>query len=556
MHSHSLERRLIVALLFLAGVVAALALPHVAAADCPVQGCPGGGGGGVDPTTYTLTIQIQGVGTVDAGTTELCSVGSGTNLSTKTCTKTYAESSTPTLTATAGSGYGFSGWGGDCSGSSCAPSMDADKTVTVRFVDHSPPPAAIITGPAASPAVVRSDDGASLTFTTNSDTSVTRCAVDSAIPTTCATPWPLPAMADGTHTLRVQSVDVNGNLIEVSRQISYVNVPDTVASGTPAEAAIVNTTTTAFTFPALALCKLDDNAVACSNVSLGAVLGDGAHTLSIAAGVQVNSTGYYDKTPALRHWTIDTDAPDTSLSAGPSSTTTERTATFGFGGADPAPGTAMHYECRLDGAAWAPCDSSSSQQYPNVAAGSHTFDVRAVDAAGNADPSPASRSWTVIVDADGDGYYSNTDCNDSNPAIHPGATDTPGDGIDQDCSGADAQVASGVLGSGPSASGTVLAAKLGSGFKLKGKLTLVRKLTLSGVPARAHVTVRCSGHGCPFRHKSFKPKKGTVNLTGAFKGHKLRKGAKVEIDVSMAGAKTQVFKLSTRAGRKPLLKTA
>jgi hypothetical protein len=43
-----------------------------------------------------------------------------------------------------------------------------------------------------------------------------------------------------------------------------------------------------------------------------------------------------------------------------------------------------------------------------------------------------------IVDNDGDGYNEKQgDCNDANAAIHPGATDICGDGIDQDCSGAD-----------------------------------------------------------------------------------------------------------------------
>ena len=46
------------------------------------------------------------------------------------------------------------------------------------------------------------------------------------------------------------------------------------------------------------------------------------------------------------------------------------------------------------------------------------------------------------ADVDGDGFEAEsvggTDCDDTDPAIFPGATDVPGDGIDQDCDGADA----------------------------------------------------------------------------------------------------------------------
>ena len=46
-------------------------------------------------------------------------------------------------------------------------------------------------------------------------------------------------------------------------------------------------------------------------------------------------------------------------------------------------------------------------------------------------------------DADGDGYQAAVDCNDANPAVHPGAAEVLGNGIDDDC---DTQVDE---GSGP-----------------------------------------------------------------------------------------------------------
>jgi len=44
-----------------------------------------------------------------------------------------------------------------------------------------------------------------------------------------------------------------------------------------------------------------------------------------------------------------------------------------------------------------------------------------------------------VEDRDGDGADTTTDCDDTSADIHPGAEDTPLDGVDQDCDGADAE---------------------------------------------------------------------------------------------------------------------
>lgn len=84
----------------------------------------------------------------------------------------------------------------------------------------------------------------------------------------------------------------------------------------------------------------------------------------------------------------DTTPPDTTITSGPSGTTSSRSASLEFSSEAGA-----GFECSLDGAAFAPCVSPRS--YGGLADGPHSFSVRAGDAAGNVDPTPATRDWTV-----------------------------------------------------------------------------------------------------------------------------------------------------------------
>jgi IPT/TIG domain len=86
----------------------------------------------------------------------------------------------------------------------------------------------------------------------------------------------------------------------------------------------------------------------------------------------------------------DTAPPATTITSGPSGTTSSTSATFEFTADEPAT-----FECRLDGAGFGAC--TSPKTYTDLVDGSHTFRVRATDAAGNADPVPAERTWTVAT---------------------------------------------------------------------------------------------------------------------------------------------------------------
>ncbi|MBA3330446.1 MAG: hypothetical protein H0T39_06155, partial [Actinobacteria bacterium] len=119
----------------------------------------------------------------------------------------------------------------------------------------------------------------------------------------------------------------------------------------------------------------------------------GSHSFEVRA---IDAAGNTDATPAGRSWTIgvvDATAPETTIDSGPSETTTDTGARFTFFASEPG----SRFTCSLDAAAFTGC--SSPLELGGLTPGTHNFAVRATDAAGNTDPTPAGRSWTVTAPA-------------------------------------------------------------------------------------------------------------------------------------------------------------
>lgn len=84
----------------------------------------------------------------------------------------------------------------------------------------------------------------------------------------------------------------------------------------------------------------------------------------------------------------DTTAPDTTITSKPANPSGPNVS-FGFSSNE----SNVVFKCNLDGAGFSTC--TSPQSYSGLSDGAHRFVVKARDAAGNVDSSPASYDWTV-----------------------------------------------------------------------------------------------------------------------------------------------------------------
>ena len=204
-------------------------------------------------------------------------------------------------------------------------------------------------------------------------------------------------LPDGPYLADVVATDAGGRTtVSATHTVLVENTaPETtIDSGPPAS----SDTSPTFTFSSSQgassfECRIDGEAFAfCESPYSPGPLALGGHVFEVRATDAAANT---DPTPASRSFAIvpppDTQAPDTTLDSGPAASSEDVSPTFGFSSIEPG----ATFECSVDGGVFAPCTSPHSPG--ELALGDHVFEVRATDASGNPDPTPASHSFAIVA---------------------------------------------------------------------------------------------------------------------------------------------------------------
>jgi hypothetical protein len=96
-----------------------------------------------------------------------------------------------------------------------------------------------------------------------------------------------------------------------------------------------------------------------------------------------------------------------------------------------------------------------------------------------------------------------------------------------------------------------VAAGIQTAWSIRGARTRVDRLRVYDAPAGAAVRVSCRGGGCSFKARTFGVDgSGKVPLTKLF-DRRLRRGARIEVRVSVPGAIGKVVRYRMRRGKVP-----
>jgi subtilisin family serine protease len=204
-------------------------------------------------------------------------------------------------------------------------------------------------------------------------------------------------------TALLNTVDTTPDLeVLTNGRLQLFDALNSVADGAPPEGFVTqrppaktNQTNATFAFSSnepggdTFTCQVDGSGfVPCTSpLALAGPFAAGTHTFEVIA---TDAAATADPSPAVASWTVDLTPPNTTITARPPANTRSRTATFRFTSNEPG----SRFQCRHMSGPWVSC--SSPRTYRGLRVGMHTFRVRAIDAAGNTDPTAAIDTWRVL----------------------------------------------------------------------------------------------------------------------------------------------------------------
>jgi hypothetical protein len=281
------------------------------------------------------------------------------------------------------------------------PSHDA----FLAFTAETTPPLASITGGPADGGRTR-DVTPSFSLASNEAGSTFACRVDAGRFKACAPDHTTPKLSDGPHAFSARAIDAAGNQSAVvSRSFTVDSKPppapriDLIAPISPANN---NTPTLSGSAQSGSTVRLYRTSCAGAPIrtvtaakfgSSGVTVYVGDNTTTRFRATAVDGAGNASSCSASRTYIEDSTAPQTSITGGPSGPTTDSTPTFSFASNE----AGSTFRCRFDQRPYGPCSGpgQSHARSTPLSSGPHTFSVRATDRAGNPDPTPAERAFTV-----------------------------------------------------------------------------------------------------------------------------------------------------------------
>ncbi len=285
-----------------------------------------------------------------------------------------------------------------------APTPQSYATVPAEVICTPPPPTPMVTID-GKPAGFTNSTEANFSFHASSEATGFECRLDLGSYKDCtvgakiAYPGPL---AEGSHSFRVRAANANG----VGTPASYgwtvdLTAPTASVTNHPLDPSPGNSASFRYVSKdggSKFECRLsppEGSFQPCdTQPKVYSGLADGDYEFEVRS---IDNAGNVQLVPTVFAWTVDNSLldetpPETSILSKPADPSTSPVATFTYSSNEPG----STFQCKLDSGSFSGCPAGGIT-YSGLAEGPHSFQVRAVDASHNIDPTPAGYSFTIAL---------------------------------------------------------------------------------------------------------------------------------------------------------------